>query len=68
MGAIKPLRSPSTRGIERNLRTARLLAARSFRPGTVPRVAILMGHWDGGLVGRIASVLTTKGTTDGNQS
>lgn len=43
---------PSTRGVERRLRRARLLAARTYARGSIPRRAILGGYWDGGSVVR----------------
>jgi hypothetical protein len=32
------------------MRRARLTAARGFAPHSVPRVAILLGQWDGGSI------------------
>lgn len=47
-GPIAPRRVPVTRGIAPALRKKRLFAARTFQLGTVPRIAVLLGHWDGG--------------------
>lgn len=48
MSGILPRRIPVSRGVPRDLRRRRLLAARQYAPGSVPRVAIMMGHWDRG--------------------
>jgi hypothetical protein len=45
---------PKTRGIEPELRRRRLLAARRYGLNSVPRIAILLGHWDRGDVVRLA--------------
>ena len=37
-----------TRDIEPRLRRARLLAGRGYPASSIPRRAILSGHWDGG--------------------
>jgi hypothetical protein len=50
MSAILPRKIPSTRGVEHELRRKRLIAARKYERHTVPRMAILLGHWDGGSV------------------
>lgn len=49
-GEVRELRIPRTRGLDPELRRKRLLAARHYPPGAIPRFAILMGHWDGGLI------------------
>lgn len=49
-GAIRDRSIPCTRATEQGLRRARLVAARGYAPGSVPRAAILLGHWDGGAV------------------
>ena len=36
--------------VDRDTRRARLLAARRYPVGSVPRRGILGGHWDGGTV------------------
>lgn len=41
---------PCTRAAEPGIRRARLVAARGYPRGSVPRAAILLGHWDGGSV------------------
>lgn len=41
---------PCTRAVDPRLRRARLVAARAYARGSVPRVAILIGLWDGGSV------------------
>jgi hypothetical protein len=51
-GQIIDWRVPSLRGVEPDLRRARLLAARGYAPGSKPRHAILGGYWDGGTVVR----------------
>ncbi len=52
-GKIATWRVPVLRGLDPDLRRARLLAARSYVPGSIPRHAILGGFWDGGsVVGR----------------
>ena len=51
-GEIKVWRMPKMRGVERRTRRARLLAARTYRPRTIPRQAILGGSWDNGDVVR----------------
>lgn len=43
---------PCMRALDRELRRARLLAARRYRPCTIPRHAILGGFWDGGNIVR----------------
>lgn len=53
VGAMSDVRlraNPCTRDEPPRVRRARLLAARSYARGTVPRIAILLGHWDGGAV------------------
>ena len=46
-------RVPCLRHLPRQLRYARLCAAREYAPGSVPRHAILGGYWDhGSVVGR----------------
>jgi hypothetical protein len=52
MGAIRSWRMSSTRLVEQGLRRARLLAAREYKPGSIPRRGILTGAWDGGKVVR----------------
>jgi hypothetical protein len=52
-GRIRDRRIPSTRGVEPDLRRRRLLAARKYSAGTVPRLAILLGHWDRGEIVRL---------------
>lgn len=42
----------TTRHLPRNLRRARLLAARGYKSGTICWKGILSGHWDGGEVVR----------------
>lgn len=49
-GEVRERAVPCTRGVEPPLRQGRLLAARAYPPGSAPRVAILLGHWDGGAV------------------
>lgn len=51
-GQIVSFRVPCLRGLDPDLRRARLLAARSYVPGSKPRHGILGGHWDGGAVVR----------------
>lgn len=51
-GKMIDWRVPTLRGLDRSLRTARLLAAREYAPGSKPRHAILGGFWDGGEVVR----------------
>lgn len=52
-GKMIDWRVPVLRGLDRDLRRARLLAARSYAPGSIPRQAILGGFWDtGSIVGR----------------
>lgn len=36
--------------VDRDTRRARLLAARRYPIGSVPRRGILSGHWDGGTI------------------
>jgi hypothetical protein len=43
---------PRTSDLDPALRRGRLLAARQYRPGTIPRHAILGGYWDGGSIVR----------------
>lgn len=43
---------PKTAMLDRPLRRGRLLAARQYKPGTIPRHAILGGFWDGGSIVR----------------
>ncbi|QBM77922.1 hypothetical protein E2E30_18680 (plasmid) [Sphingomonas sp. AAP5] len=40
----------TNRPVDRDTRRARLLAARRYPVGSVPRRGILGGHWDGGSV------------------
>jgi len=42
----------TTRQLPRNLRRARLLAARQYKSGTICWKGILSGHWDGGSIVR----------------
>lgn len=49
-GDIREREVPCTRGLEPELRRARLVAARSYTPHSAPRTAILLGHWDGGSI------------------
>jgi len=42
----------TTRGVEPELRRARLLAARTYPAGGIARRGILSGQWDGGEVVR----------------
>lgn len=42
----------TTRGLDPELRRARLLAARTYPPGGVVRRGIISGQWDGGQVVR----------------
>lgn len=51
-GAVSHKRVPCLRGIDPDLRRARLIAARTYPVGAVPRYAIMMGHWD---LGRVVS-------------
>jgi hypothetical protein len=51
-GQMIAWRVPVLRGIDPALRRARLLAARGYKPGTIPRHAILGGFWDGGHIVR----------------
>lgn len=48
----KEAKRQTLRGVDRDLRRARLLAARRYAPGSVPRRGIMSGHWDGGVVVR----------------
>lgn len=41
---------PCTRGLDPVLRGKRLHAARQFKPRSIPRTAIMLGHWDRGSV------------------
>lgn len=50
MTAIRPHAIPCTRDLPSSLRRARLQAARCYARGSIPRFAILLGHWDGGRV------------------
>jgi hypothetical protein len=50
-GEIGDRRIPSTRD-EPELRRKRLLAARRYAAGSVPRQAIMLGHWDSGQIVR----------------
>jgi hypothetical protein len=52
MPAVPYWRVPSLRGVEPDLRRARLIAARGYAPGSKPRHAILGGYWDQGSVVR----------------
>lgn len=47
-GKMRPFRVPAMRGLDPGLRRARLLAARTYRVGTIPRHGILGGYWDHG--------------------
>lgn len=49
-GEVRELAIPRTRGAEPGIRRARLLGARRYAPGSLPRTAILLGHWDGGAI------------------
>lgn len=51
-GQVRQWRMPKMRNVAPQLRRARLLAARQYQPGTIPRHAILGGYWDGGRVVR----------------
>jgi len=51
-GKITAFHPPCLRGLDPDLRRARLLAARGYAPGSKPRHAILGGFWDGGSVVR----------------
>jgi hypothetical protein len=51
-GSIIAWQVPRLREIEPGLRRGRLLAARAYKPGSIPRRAILGGFWDGGTVVR----------------
>jgi len=51
-GQLVTFRVPSLRGLDTDLRRARLLAARGYRWGSKPRHAILGGFWDHGTVVR----------------
>jgi hypothetical protein len=53
---IRDRRIPTTRGVEPELRRNRLLAARRYAAGSVPRLAIMLGHWDGGDVVRLGAM------------
>lgn len=54
-GEIGDRRIPCTLGVEPGLRRLRLVAARRFVAGSVPRQAILLGHWDAGEVVRLGA-------------
>lgn len=49
-GEVRDRAIPCTRAVEPRLRRSRLVAARSYAPHSVPRLAILLGHWDGGSI------------------
>ena len=49
-GEVRDRVLPCTRGVDDDVRRARLLAARSYTPRSLPRVAIMLGHWDGGSI------------------
>ena len=49
-GPVEPHRVRPMRDVPRELRRARLLAARTYPVGFITRYAILNGHWDGGHV------------------
>lgn len=49
-GEVRDLAVPCTRDVEPGLRRKRLAAARGYAHGSLPRVAILLGHWDGGTI------------------
>jgi len=51
-GRIQSWRMPNLRALARDLRRARLLAARRYAPGSIPRKGIIGGYWDGGSVVR----------------
>lgn len=51
-GQIVIPRNPVLRGLPRELRRARLRAARTYTPGSIPRRAILNGYWDHGAIVR----------------
>ncbi|MFC4255418.1 hypothetical protein GRI97_08255 [Altererythrobacter xixiisoli] len=51
-GEMKSWRVPNLRDVNPAIRRGRLLAARAYRPGTVPRHAILGGYWDRGSIVR----------------
>ncbi len=60
-GLIKRHCVPCLRGLEPELRAKRLLAARRFTAHSIPRFAILLGHWDGGsVVGAVGALLNKK--------
>jgi hypothetical protein len=56
MSNIRDRHIPTTRGVEPELRRNRLLAARRYAAGSVPRLAIMLGHWDSGDVVRLGAV------------
>ena len=45
-GSIRPWKMQPMREVNRTLRRARLLAARQYAPGTIPRKGIIGGYWD----------------------
>lgn len=47
-GAIRRHRVPCLRGVDPEIRAKRLRAARNYQPHSIPRLAILLGHWDAG--------------------
>lgn len=48
--SIKPLLIPNNRGVDRQTRAARARAAREYPVGAFPRIAIMIGQWDGGSI------------------
>ncbi|MGE5563156.1 MAG: hypothetical protein ACM3ZV_07570 [Bacillota bacterium] len=51
-GDVRKREIPCTRDAG-PIRRARIIAARAYAPRSIPRTAILLGHWDGGdVVGR----------------
>jgi hypothetical protein len=51
-GHVMDWRVPSTRELDPRVRRGRLLAARRYAPGSIPRHAILGGYWDAGAIVR----------------
>lgn len=41
---------PNSRGVDRQTRAARIRAARTYPVGAFPRIAIMIGQWDGGAI------------------
>jgi hypothetical protein len=48
--SIKSHFIPNNRGVDRQTRAARIRAARSHPVGAFPRIAIMIGQWDGGSI------------------